>query len=207
MLEWLSIDLIVEIGILAGPDEYEQIAKTSKRNAIILQKPYIIKATNALIVKVRYPYFNALMYQGKFHSFNDMPCKLWNEDEAKEWYRHGMRHRDNDQPAIIYLYAKKEWYQNGELHRDNDQPAGIYLDVKKEWYQHGKLHRDNDQPASIYSDGKKEWYQHGKLHRDNDQPAVIYSNGTKIWYQHGKMYRDNDQPALIYPDILTWRIT
>ena len=47
----LPIDLIVEIGILSGPDEYEELAKTSKRNAIILQKPYIMRATNELLVK------------------------------------------------------------------------------------------------------------------------------------------------------------
>jgi hypothetical protein len=28
----LPIDLIVEIGILAGPNEYEELAKTSKRD-------------------------------------------------------------------------------------------------------------------------------------------------------------------------------
>ena len=70
MLERLPIDLIVEIGILAGPDEYEELAKTSKRNAIILQKPYIVRATSELIVKVTYSCLDAFLYQNNYHSFN-----------------------------------------------------------------------------------------------------------------------------------------
>src|SRR5271154_5749825 len=38
----------------------------------------------------------------------------------------GLRHRDNDQPAIIRRDGTKEWYYNGQHHRDNDQPAIIY---------------------------------------------------------------------------------
>jgi hypothetical protein len=161
MLKWLPINLIVEIGILAGPDEYEQLAHTSKRNAIILQKPYIIKATNELIVKVTFDNYDAFCYQTKKHSFND-------------------------QPAVIYIDGSKEWYQHGKLHRDNDLPATIYSNGSKAWYQHGRYHRDNDLPAAIYSNGSKAWYRHGKPHRDNDQPAVIYRNGYKEWYQHGR---------------------
>jgi hypothetical protein len=142
MIERLPIDLIVEIGILAGPDEYEQIAKTSERNANILQKPYIIKATNAFIIEsceftIRDVYFyHSFKYNGELHSFND-------------------------QPAMIYNYGMKVWYQHGTLHRDNDQPAVIQSDGSQFWYQHGSYHRDNDQPAIIYSTGTKRWYQHG----------------------------------------------
>jgi hypothetical protein len=135
----LPIDLIVEIGILAGPDEYEELAKTSKRNAIILQKPYIMRATNELLVKFTNKDYDTFRYQNELHSFND-------------------------QPAAIYSDGRKEWYQHGKLHRDNDQPASIAFDGSKYWYQHGKFHRDNDQPAAIYSDGSKLWYQHGKIY-------------------------------------------
>jgi hypothetical protein len=123
----LPVDLIVEIGLLTGPDEYEELAKTSKRNAIILQKPYIVKATNEILVKVTFPNRDEFHYQNRCHSFND-------------------------QPAIIYVNGTKEWYQHGLFHRDNDQPAIISASGSKGWYQHGKLHRDNDQPAIIYSD-------------------------------------------------------
>jgi antitoxin component YwqK of YwqJK toxin-antitoxin module len=203
MIERLPIDLIVEIGIFAGPDEYEQIANTSKRNAIILQNPHINKATNAFIVESCEIYLNnkryhSFKYNGILHSFNDQPAIIRNDGSQHcEWYRHGKIHRDNGQPAIIYSNGKG-WYQHGKLHRDNDQPAVIYLSPGKQiWYQHGKLHRDHDQPAIIKDNGSKEWYQHGRLHRDNDQPAIIKDNGSKEWYQHGKLYRDNDQPAIV----------
>jgi hypothetical protein len=137
----LPIDIIVEIGILAGPDEYEQLSKTSKRNAIILQKPYIIKATNALIVKVQTIFWVEFQYDGKCHSFND-------------------------QPAIINLHGDKDWYQHGNLHRDNDQPASIRsIGGKREWYQHGERHRDNDNPAVVWDFGRREWYQRGRVYR------------------------------------------
>jgi hypothetical protein len=156
MIERLPIDLIVEIGILAGPDEYEQIAKTSKRNAIILQKPYIIRATHTLIDKVTTGGQVSMNYQGSLHSFND-------------------------QPAIIDSKGTKYWCQHGFIHRDNDQPAVIFSDNHKLWFQRGNLHRDNDQPAIIRSNGNRGWYQGGNLHRDNDQPAVI-SDFSKKWY-------------------------
>ena len=57
--------------------------------------------------------------------------------------------------------GSKYWYQNGQRHRDNDQPAVIYPDGTKNWYQNGHCHRDNDQPAIIYPDGRKDWYQNG----------------------------------------------
>jgi hypothetical protein len=161
MIERLPIDLIVDIGIFAGPDEYEQIAKTSKRNAIILQKPYIIRVTSELLVTVTTAERVHITYKGESHSFNDQPAVIWYG--LKYWYRHGEIHRDNDQPAIIRSNGSKEWYRLGEIHRDNDQPAAIWSDGTKYWYQHGKLHRDNDQPAIINSDGWKEWYQYGKL--------------------------------------------
>jgi hypothetical protein len=154
MLNRLPIDLIVEIAILSGPDEYEELAKTSKRNAIILQQPYIIRATNEILVKITKKDYDTFRYQNELHSFND-------------------------QPAIIYSDGSKSWCQHGKHHRDNDLPAAIYSNGSTSWYQHGKLHRDNDQPAAIYSDGRKEWYQHGKLHLDNDLPAVTYSDGRE----------------------------
>jgi hypothetical protein len=136
MIERLPIDLIVEIGILAGPDEYEELAKTSKRNAIILQKPYIIRATNELLVTVTSDERVTMSYLGKYHSFNDQPALIWSG--SKYWYQHGNLHRDNDQPAHIGSYGSKSWYQHGNLHRDNDQPVIINSDGTKQWYQHGK---------------------------------------------------------------------
>jgi hypothetical protein len=97
MLERLPIDLIIEIGINAGPDEYEELAKTSKRNAIILQKPYIVRATSELIVKVTYSCLDAFLYQNNYHSFNDMPGTIWHDAHP-------------DLPPMIFNNGKKVWY-------------------------------------------------------------------------------------------------
>jgi hypothetical protein len=188
MIYRLPIDLIVEIGLLAGPDEYEELAKTSERNAIILQKPYIINATNNFVEKkihrLRGTVYSEYLYMNKLHSFNDQPAKIY-ECGLKAWYKHGNLHRDNDHPAVIEETGTKYWYQHYEMHRNNDRPAIIYFNGTEMWYQHGIRHRENDLPAITRVDGSKEWYQHGKLHRDNDQPAIIRSDKSKQWYQHG----------------------
>jgi hypothetical protein len=31
------------------------------------------------------------------------------------WYQNGLRHRDNDLPAIIYANGTQEWYKNGKI--------------------------------------------------------------------------------------------
>jgi hypothetical protein len=153
MLEWLPIDLIVEIGMLAGPDEYEELAKTSERNAIILHKPYIAKAINSFIVKKMSGFDEHFTFLGELHSFNDMPASIYK--------------------SVIDNCSLHMWFRYGKLHRDNDMPAIMYSDGSQSWYQYGKLHRDNDMPAIMYSDGSQSWYQYGELHRNNDMPAQI----------------------------------
>jgi hypothetical protein len=189
MLEWLPVDLIVEIGILAGPDEYEELAKTSERNAIILQKPYIAQATNVLLIK--YTFEDGVIEfrrHGKLHSFCDQPAMLMNGIDnwfLHMWFRYGKLHRDNDMPATLYSDGSQSWYQYGELHRDNDMPAQICSNGQQSWYQNGKRHRDNDLPAEIHIDGLKAWWVNGTLHRDHDNPAVIYGNGNVRYYRNG----------------------
>jgi hypothetical protein len=161
MLERLPIDLIVEIGILAGPDDYEELAKTSKRNAIILQKPYIIKATTAIIAKHTLLNRNEYYYDGKLHSFNDHPGIIYHNG-SKSWYQHGIRHRDNDQPALTSSVGNRQWFQNGVLHRDNDLPAIIFINGSMSWYKYGRLHRDDNKPAVICSYGYTRCFQNGK---------------------------------------------
>jgi len=119
---------------------------------------------------------------------------------SKYWYKNGLRHRDNDLPALIYHNGKQEWFKNGSRHRDNDLPAAIYPDGTQIWYEDGRYHRDNDLPALIHASGTQEWYQNGELHRDNDLPAAIYHDGTQKWFKNGKLHRDNDLPAVILED-------
>jgi hypothetical protein len=80
----------------------------------------------------------------------------------------------------------EKWFKNGLKHRDNDLPAVIWSDGTQLWYKNGKRHRDNDLPAVIDSDGSQKWWKNGLRHRDHDLPAIIWSNGIQEWYQHGK---------------------
>jgi len=49
----------------------------------------------------------------RLHSYNDLPAKVW-PSGAKEWYKHGIRHRDNGLPALIYEDGHKKHYENGK---------------------------------------------------------------------------------------------
>ena len=121
------------------------------------------------------------------------------EAGVKEWRNtKSMRHRDNDQPAVIHPDGKKEWWQNGKLHRSGDQPAIVWADGTQEWWWDGKLHRANDLPAVVWANGTQIWLQHDQQHRDNDQPAVVWKNGIQVWYWYDKQHRVLG-PAFISP--------
>ena len=80
------------------------------------------------------------------------------------------------------------WYnKNGLKHRDNDLPAVIYSNGSKGWYINGLMHRENDLPAMI-GNGEEYWYKNGKMHRDNDLPALIRENGTRLYFKYGIRY-------------------
>ena len=93
-----------------------------------------------------------------------------------------------DGPAIEYLHGTREWYKHGLLHRDDDLPAVEFLNGTKHWYQNSKCHRDGDLPAIEYVSGSKYWYKNGELHRDGDLPAIERVDGTKEWWVNGKYY-------------------
>lgn len=106
-------------------------------------------------------------------------------NKDKEWYQHGLRHRDHDLPAIEYgELGSKMWYRQGQLHRDGG-PAVEHADGHEAWYQQGQRHRDNNLPALVHADGYKAWYQHGLRHR-TDGPAVIYPSMKEEWWYQGK---------------------
>ena len=76
------------------------------------------------------------------------------------------------------------WYNAvGERHRDNDEPAVIYTDGTRHWLQHDVFHRDNDKPALIVVNQNMQWYFQGKRHRLCG-PALIDKKGS-MWYIHG----------------------
>ena len=64
-------------------------------------------------------------------------------------------------------YGNQYWYQNGLRHRENDLPAIKYNNGDQFWYQNGLRHRDNDLPAEIFSNGTNYWYKNGELYNPN----------------------------------------
>ncbi len=142
------------------------------------------------------------------------------EDYKSEvWYRSGVKHRDDDRPAVLRYYSDgtlfyEAWYRSGVKHREDDGPAvkRYYSDgtlFSEAWYRSGVKHRDDDDMPAVkrYSlDGTavkyEEWYCNGETHRDGDLPAVKYyhSDGAlayEAWYRSGVEYRDGDLPAWI----------
>ncbi len=132
--------------------------------------------------------------------------ETWNVLGSYEWWTNGLKHRENDQPAVIYSNGDKEWWTNGLQHRDNDQPAVIRKDGVMEWWKNGKRHRDNDLPADVAANGTLVWYKNGNMHRDNDRPADIHPDCHKGWYKNGRKHRDNDKPAVMYQYRNEWWI-
>jgi hypothetical protein len=130
---------------------------------------------------------------------DDGPAVFWS-DGTQEWYRHGKRHRDSDQPALILTHQskdkRKEWWVNGQLHR-TEGPAIIWENGREKWFCQGKCHRIGG-PAIKYEFGGEEWWLHNQLHRE-DGPAVIASDGTQMWYYHNQLHRA-EGPAVIFPD-------
>ncbi len=118
-------------------------------------------------------------------------------DGTQRWYKDGVLHRDDDEPAVIYPSGTYEWHKDGKLHRDGDEPALIFAGGTRKWYKNGKLHRDDGKPAVAKRNGTQYWYKDGKLHRDGDEPALIFAGGTRKWYKNGKVHRNGDKPAVI----------
>jgi len=73
--------------------------------------------------------------------YNDKnDCKL--EGRDKVWRnKEGLRHRDNDLPAVIRFDGREDWFKKGKKHRDHDKPAVICPGGNQYWYREGKIHR------------------------------------------------------------------
>lgn len=84
-----------------------------------------------------------------------------------------------------------EHYRHGVLHRDGDEPAIEYNDGSKEYYRGGLLHRDGDEPAIETSNGLRIWAKHGLYHREGGEPAVTLHIGSKLfqaeWWVNDEM--------------------
>jgi hypothetical protein len=171
------------------PEEIKDLYETCKDAKIMFNE--LTKHTNFIIDCKRI----MLNEEIQWFDLNNIRLKLLEtyklEYEDQLWYKNGLRHRDNDFPAVVTRSGILCWYKNGECHRDNDLPAVIYPSGTKFWYQNGKIHSDKDLPAVIRANGDQHWYKNGEVHRDNNMPAIIYSSGTQSWYQNGVQYFPN----------------
>ena len=60
-------------------------------------------------------------------------------------------------------YGDKRWYLNGKLHRENDLPAIEYIyGFYKAWYMNDMHHRPGG-AAREWANGNKEWWLNDKL--------------------------------------------
>ena len=109
------------------------------------------------------------------------------------WFKYGVRHRDDDEPAFIKSNGDKYWYLNGKLHREDDKPAIEYISGDKTWYLNDQRHR-KDGPAIERINGDKEWWLNDQRHR-LDGPAVERINGHQEWWLNGERHR-KDGPAV-----------
>jgi len=69
-------------------------------------------------------------------------------DGRKEWWRDGIRYRDQDLPNVIGSDGTQEWRVEDYLHRDTLDTAGETL------------------PALIRADGSREWWRNGIFERE-----------------------------------------
>lgn len=86
------------------------------------------------------------IYGGPFYTqfYLDEECRFHNDkgaayidyDGNRLWFRHGLRHRDDDLPTYEGKNGDKAWYKDGKLHRDG-KPAVEYADGKTEWWLAG----------------------------------------------------------------------
>jgi len=68
------------------------------------------------------------------HSFDDEPSVIWNVDDIKTWYKDGLRHRDNNLPAVIWSDGNYSFYKNGiEYWIINDEEYYSYGEVIKKF--------------------------------------------------------------------------
>ena len=92
------------------------------------------------------------------------------ESHCIAYYKNDLLHRE-DGPALEYDNGYQKWYLNGLRHRDNNLPAVIYKNNDQEYWFHGKQHRE-DGPAVIY-DKQHEYWIHGTQYSEDEFNFLI----------------------------------
>lgn len=82
------------------------------------------------------------------------------------------------------------YYKNGLIHRDNEQPAVISDDGHIGRYTNGKPHCTFG-PAIVHSCGNELYFYEGQLHNDCGA-AVKYNNGYREYWVWGERWHRDD---------------
>lgn len=146
--------------------------------------------------------------QGKLHRDEGPAVIIVSAETGKviseKWFRHGLLHRDGDQPALTELHTSGAtefiWAKEGLVHREN-RPARVVREPDgssnwvEQWRLRGEFHRVGG-PAVIYVDPDsgvvniERWCENGRSHRP-DGPAEIERDETtgvvrsEDWYLNG----------------------
>jgi hypothetical protein len=154
-------------------------------------------------------------HDGRVHRLDGPAITIFdpdNETVRQEWFISGVRHREDDKPAIVIPYR-------GPVVDE----SGVPLDTTDEmsFYRYGRLHRENGKAAVIARETKlafdkgtyqcnpysriEEFWEDGQRHRDKS-PAVVqvYADGVhdglrdhyEQWWSTGSLNRGYG-PAVI----------
>ena len=73
---------------------------------------------------------------------------------------------------------------DGKRHRDGDQPAIVWPDGRQEWWEDGKRHRNFGLPAVVSFDGRdEEWWVEG------EQRTRMEASMSFLWTQASARHR------------------
>lgn len=104
-------------------------------------------------------------YEMKLHRKYDQPARVFYQNGAMEWYKHGKKHRD-DKPAYTSFHRRSVvFYKDGMIHRDSG-PALVIEGEREMWYKNNKIHNGYEKPAAIiyqpHNRIRREWWNEGK---------------------------------------------
>ena len=93
------------------PQEIKVLYETCKETKVMFDE--LTKHTNFIVDCKRILLNNEI----KWFKLKNITLKLLETYENKYgnqyWYKNGLRHRDNDLPAVIYYNAHQRWFTNG----------------------------------------------------------------------------------------------
>lgn len=117
-------------------------------------------------------------FHWKPHRDEGLPAYVNAHGTTKKWYRFGDLHREGDLPAIEWEDGGVEYYKRGMRHRENG-PAIIRANGDMDWYVNDQLHRE-DGPARVRPNGKDEYWLNGQMNAEGRAAAEKVKEEIKI---------------------------